>query len=143
MSVERVREYSEIASKENLFRKMKEVEIGGVKYVIRRPTRAEMFNSGINFLLSLISRLEDKIVEENDAEKRVKLIEEREKAQYELEKRLLLICVQDMTEEKLDKLEYGEWYKLFSEVNEFVFIIPFQELLNQRRSREGSTLATL
>lgn len=132
MSVDRVRELSEVASRENLFRRFKEVEVGGARYVIRRPTRAEMFSSGINFLSSLISRLDSRIGEEPEIEKKKRLIEERERAQYELEKRLLLLCVEGMSEDRLEKLDYSEWYRLFSEVSEFVFVAPFRELSSPR-----------
>ncbi|MCL7402027.1 MAG: hypothetical protein LZ168_04490 [Thaumarchaeota archaeon] len=142
MSIEKVREFASEASRDRLFQKVKEVEIGGRRYIIRRPTRGEIYSTGVSQLSTLLSILERQIMNEEDFEKRRKLIEEKEKIQYEFEKKLLLLCVEGLNEDELGKLEYSEWYILFSEVNEFVFIAPFQELLKQRKSRRSLTQDT-
>lgn len=139
MSVEKIREFASEASREKLFQKSREVEVGGRRYIIRRPTRGEIYSTGISRLSTLLSILERQIMNEEDFEKRKKLIEEKENIQYEFEKRLLLLCVEGLSEEDLSKLWYGEWYILFSEVSDFVFMAPFQELSRQRRLRENST----
>ena len=139
MSVEKVREFASEASREKLFQKVKELEVRGRRYVIRRPTRGEIYSAGINQLSTLISILERQIMSEQDLEKKKRLVEDKERIQYEFEKKLLLLCVEGLNEDELGKLEYSEWYILFSEVNDFVFISPFQELLKQRRSRRNLT----
>jgi len=96
-----------------------------------------MYCTGISQLSTLLSILERQIMSEEDFEKKKKLIEEKEKVQYEFEKRLLHLCVKGLSEDEMNKLEYSEWYTLFSEVNDFVFMAPFQELLRQRRLREN------
>lgn len=143
MSVEKIEKLTEEAKKENLFKRKKEVEVAGKKYVIRRPTRAEFFDSRINYLSSLLTKLDAQIEKETDLEKKKKLIEEREQINYEFEKKILMLCVEGMTEEKLNDLDYAEWYQLFNEVNFFVVLAPLEVLRKGRGSSQNEMLATL
>ncbi|MEM4342588.1 MAG: hypothetical protein QXF97_08615 [Candidatus Caldarchaeum sp.] len=141
MSVEKITKASEVASKEKLFQRVQEVEVGGRKYVIRRPSRREMFDSGVNKLSSYIRFLDGMIQIERDVAKKEELVEMREKKQYEFEKKLLKLCVENISDEELDSMEYGEWYELFNHISDFVFVSPFREFLQRQESRRDVPLA--
>jgi len=122
------------ASKEKLFLKVKEVKIGEKTYRIRRPTRAEMYSSGLQLMANLIDDLRSVIDRENDLEKKKKLWEEYMKLQYDYEKKLLLTCVEGISEERLQEMDYGEYYALVREVIDFIFLDPLRSLSEQRKS---------
>ncbi|MEO0158603.1 MAG: hypothetical protein ABIM59_07755, partial [candidate division WOR-3 bacterium] len=132
---------SEAASREKLFQRVQEVEVGGRKYVIRRPSRREMFDSGVNKLSSYIRFLDGMIQVERDVAKKEELVEMREKKQYEFEKKLLKLCVENISDDELDSMEYGEWYELFNHISDFVLVAPFREFLQRLESRRDVPLA--
>ena len=134
MSVEKVRKIASEASKEKLFLKVKEVKIGEKTYRIRRPTRAEMYESGLQLMTNLVDDLRKMIDRENDLEKKKKLWEEFMKLQYDYERKLLLTCVEGMTEEEMEKMDYGEYYALVNKVVDFIYIAPLRELSERRSS---------
>ena len=134
MSVEKVRKIASEASKEKLFLKVKEVKIGEKTYRIRRPTRAEMYSSGLQLMSNLYDDLRSMINRETDLEKRKKLWEEFMKLQYDYERKLLLTCVEGMTEEEMEKMDYGEYYALVNQVVDFIFLAPLRELSGRRSS---------
>ena len=142
MSVEKVKALAEPASKANLFERRKIVKVFGEEYTVKRLTRKEMFESGIFYLSSLLTNLTHQSDLETDIEKKKKIIEEAVKTQYEFERKLLLTCVENMNEEKLDNLDIDVWRELLNEVVKFNFLTSTR-LLEQPRSREDSTLATL
>ncbi|MEM4189686.1 MAG: hypothetical protein QW544_04130 [Candidatus Caldarchaeum sp.] len=141
MSVEKITKASEAASREKLFQRVQEVEVGGRKYVIRRPSRREMFDSGVNKLSSYIRFLDGMIQVERDVAKKEELVEMREKKQYEFEKKLLKLCVENISDDELDSMEYGEWYELFNHISDFVLVAPFREFLQRQESRRDVPLA--
>jgi len=134
MSVEKVRKIASEASKEKLFLKVKEVKIGEKTYRIRRPTRAEMYSSGLQLMSNLYDDLRNMIRHETDLERKKKLWEEFMKLQYDYERKLLLTCVEGMTEEELENMDYGEYYALVNQVVDFIFLAPLRELSGRRSS---------
>jgi len=134
MSVEKVMRIASEASKEKLFLRVKEIRIGEKTYRIRRPTRAEMYASGLQLMSNLLDDLRKMIDRENDLERRRKLWEEYMRMQYDYEKRLLLTCVEGMTEDEIQNMDYGEYYALVNQVADFVFLAPLRELLGRQRS---------
>lgn len=139
MSVEKVKRLASEASKERLFLRVKEVKIGEKTYRIRRPSRAEMYSSGLQLMSNLYDDLRNMINHETDLEKRKKLWEEFMKLQYDYERKLLLTCVEGMTEEELEKMDYGEYYALVNQVVDFIFLSPIRELLGRRGSLKEPT----
>jgi len=109
-----------------------EIEIAGRKYTIRRPSRAEMYSSGLQYLSNLLDELRKTLSRETDVEKIKKLQEEITNLQYEYERKLLLTCVNEIKEEDLEKLDYLEWYQLVDRVIDFVFTQPLKELQTRR-----------
>ncbi len=109
-----------------------EIEIAGRKYTIRRPSRAEMYSSGLQYLSNLLDELRRTLSQEANIEKKKELQEEITKLQYEYEKKLLLTCVDGIKEEDLEKLGYLEWYQLVNHVIDFVFTQPLKELQARR-----------
>jgi hypothetical protein len=142
MSVEHVREVAQSAAKSNLFERRKTVKIFEQEYVIRRLTRKEMFESGLSYLSSYLMSLGRELERESDLEKKKKIIEESEKTQYEFEKKLLLMSVEDLSEEKLDEMDINIWRELLNAVVEFNFLTR-AGLSARRESREGLIPATL
>ena len=136
MSVERVKELAQSAAKSNLFERTKRVAIMGEEYTIRRLTRKEMFESGLSYLSSYLMSLGRELERESDLEKKKRIIEESEKTQYEFEKKLLLMSVEGMTEEKLDELDINTWRELLSAVVEYNFLTR-AGLSARQESREG------
>jgi len=134
MSVEKVLQIASEASKEKLFLKVKEVKIGEKTYIIRRPTRAEMYSSGLQLMSNLLDDLRRMIDRENDIEKRKRLWEEHMKVQYDYERKLLLTCVEGMTEDEIQNMDYGEYYALVNQVVDFIFLAPLRELLGRQKS---------
>jgi len=122
MSVERVRELAEPASKTNLFNRVKEVEVAGERYRIKRLTRREMFESGISWLSWYLISLDRELNRESNLERKKEIVRERERAQYEFERKMLLASVEDMTEEKLDELDVDTWRELLNHVVEWNFL---------------------
>ena len=110
-----------------------EIEIAGRKYTIRRPSRAEMYSSGLQYLSNLLDELRRTLSQEANIEKKKELQEEIIKLQYEYERKLLLTCVDEIKEEDLEKLDYLEWYQLVDRVIDFVFLKPMEELRVRRR----------
>jgi len=136
MSVERVKELAQSAAKSNLFERKKMIKILDQEYMIRRLTRKEMFESGLSYLSSYLMSLGRELERESDLEKKKRIIEESEKTQYEFEKKLLLMSVEGMTEEKLDELDINTWRELLSAVVEYNFLTR-AGLSARRESREG------
>ena len=139
MSVEKVKRLASEASKERLFLKVKEVKIGEKTYRIRRPSRKEMYESGLQLEANILDDMKEMIRRESDLEKRKKLWEQYLKMQYDYEKKLLLKCVEGMTEEELDKMDYGEYYVLVNQVIRFIFLTPLRELSERRGSLREPT----
>jgi len=140
MSVEKVRKIASEASKEKLFLKVKEVKIGEKTYRIGRPTRAEMYSSGLQLMSNLYDDLRNMIRHETDLEKKKRLWEEFMKLQYDYERKLLLTCVEGMTEEELENMDYGEYYALVNQVVDFIFLAPLRELSGRRSSPNEPSL---
>jgi dGTP triphosphohydrolase len=142
MSVEKVKELAQPAAKSNLFERKKIIKVFGEDYIIKRLTRKEMYESGISYLSSLLTSLSRELDKEIDIEKKKQIIQEAEKTQYEFERRLLLNCIEGMTEERLDMLDIDVWRELLSHVVAFNFLTS-RKSLGQQEFREESTLATL
>lgn len=100
-----------------------------------------MFDSGVNKLSSYIRFLDGMIQVERDVAKKEELVEMREKKQYEFEKKLLKLCVENISDDELDSMEYGEWYELFNHISDFVLVAPFREFLQRQESRRDVPLA--
>ena len=141
MSVEKIAKAAETAGKQNLFQRVREVEVAGRKYTMRRPSRREMFDSGVNNLSSFIRWLDSLIQTEKDVERKEELVKLRERKQYEFERALLKLCVENTTDEDLDNLGYDEWYELFNYVSDFVFVAPFREFLQRLEFKRDVPLA--
>jgi len=138
-TVEKVKAYAATASKERLFQKVKEVEVSGRRYVIRRPSRKEMFETGLQLMSNLLDDLRRMIERETDLERKRKLWEEYLKTQYDYERKLLLTCVEGIGEEDIDAMDYGEYYALVNQVVDFVYLAPLRELSERRSSQKEPT----
>lgn len=132
---EKVKEYAEPALKKNLFKKVKEIEIDGVKFVIRRPTRLEIFNSKLDEYGDKTRDLMDLIARENDPEKKSELRKQLKEVNFAYEKELIRLCVvePDLGESPEDVLDTGIWFRLVREISDFVFVAPFRESFPPRK----------
>jgi len=143
MSVEKVKQLAEPASKANLFQRKKVIKVFGEEYTIKRLTRKEMYESGISYLSSLLTSLSKELDRETNIEKKKQIIQEAEKTQYEFERKLLLNCIEGMTEEKLDELDINVWRELLSHVVAFNFLFSHRSSEQQESSGESTPRTSL